>query len=97
MNKLTTKHKIIILVIIIAVLFLGVGIFQALGFWKTILMAISYILGIISGWYFKYLKDKYFISSKNIKESIEDSNLQINNESVETVENTNNETIENNN
>lgn len=94
MNKLTTKHKIIILVIIIAVLFLGVGIFQALGFWKTILMAISYILGIISGWYFKYLKDKYFVSSKNIKESTEDTNLQTNNE---IVENTNNETIENNN
>lgn len=38
----------------------GIGIFQALGFWKTLLMAISFIGGVATGWYAKFIKDKYF-------------------------------------
>lgn len=55
-----TKHKWIIAAIVLIVLIAGIGIFQALGFWKMLLMTISFILGIGTGWYFKYLKDKYF-------------------------------------
>lgn len=42
--KLSLKHKLIIAAIILGVLIGGIGIFQALGFWKTLLMAISFIV-----------------------------------------------------
>ena len=58
--KLSLKHKLIIAAIILGVLIGGIGIFQALGFWKTLVMAISFIGGIATGWYAKFIKDKYF-------------------------------------
>lgn len=54
-----TKQILIIIAIILVLIAIGIGAFQLLGFWKTFLMTISYIIGIGSGWYFKYLKDKY--------------------------------------
>ena len=60
---MTLKHKLIIAAIILGVLIAGIGIFQALGFWKTLLMTLAFIAGGAVGWYAKFLKDKYFPKS----------------------------------
>lgn len=57
---MTTKHKLIITAIILVLLVAGIGIFQALGFWKMLLMTLAFIAGGAAGWYAKFLKDKYF-------------------------------------
>lgn len=54
-----TKQILIIVAIILVLIAIGIGILQLLSFGETFLMAVSYIVGVGSGWYFKYLKDKY--------------------------------------
>lgn len=58
--KLSLKHKLIIAAIILGVLIGGIGIFQALGFWENTINGYIIYCGIATGWYAKFIKDKYF-------------------------------------
>lgn len=66
--QMTWKTKLIIAVIIIALVLSGLGIVSSMSYGKLLLAVVSWFIGLACGWYAKYIYDKYFKQSEEIKE-----------------------------
>ena len=62
MEKMNWKTKLIIAAIVIALIVTGCGIVSAMNFGSLLLSVSSFIVGVLCGWYAKYIYNKYFVS-----------------------------------
>lgn len=62
MKKLTFKHSLILLAIIVAVI-VGIVLFNKYApVWVTLTVIGAWVVGVISGWWLRIIAAKYFIN-----------------------------------